>query len=122
MSRINTFWRALHRAYKFAEEMEVATEEVKDYLNRDVHDATPRIQYMRALLMGMANPNEPGVAFMAHIGGFVAGALLVMLFRKRGVPVFQPAHTRPFAVERMRRGRGSVPEFNPRGRRGPWAG
>jgi hypothetical protein len=51
-------WQALHRAYKVAEELGVTEDEVKDYLNRDVHDATPRIQYMRALLMGLANPNE----------------------------------------------------------------
>ncbi len=51
-------WQALHQAYKVAEELEVTEEEVKDYLNRDVHDASPRIQYMRALLMGLANPNE----------------------------------------------------------------
>ena len=51
-------WRALHEVYKHAEELGVADEEVKDYLNRDVHLATPRAQYVRALLMGMANPNE----------------------------------------------------------------
>ncbi len=28
-----------------------------------------------------------GVAFFAHIGGFIAGGLLVFIFRKRGVPV-----------------------------------
>jgi membrane associated rhomboid family serine protease len=67
----------------------------------------------------MANPNEPGVAFMAHIGGFIAGAMLVAFFKRRNVHVFQPSHSRPFAVARVRRGRGSVPEFNPRGR-GPW--
>ena len=51
-------WKSLHATYKVAEELEVTEDEVKDYLNRDVHDASPRIQYMRALLMGMANPNE----------------------------------------------------------------
>src|SRR6185369_17852003 len=61
-------WQALHRAFRFAEEMEVATEEVKDYLNRDVHDATPRIQYMRALLMGMANPNELARRQLSFVG------------------------------------------------------
>ncbi len=64
---------------------------------------------------------QPGVAFIAHIGGFVAGAVLVFFFKKRGVPVFDAAHSRPFAVEkrplRMRRG-GSVPRAG--GRRGPW--
>jgi cyclic-di-GMP-binding protein len=51
-------WRALHAGYALAEELGVAEEEVKDYLNRDVNDTSPRIAYMRALLLGMANPNE----------------------------------------------------------------
>jgi membrane associated rhomboid family serine protease len=29
-----------------------------------------------------------GVAFRAHIGGFVAGVLLVFVFKKRGVRLF----------------------------------
>lgn len=60
----------------------------------------------------------PGVAFMAHIGGFAAGAVLVFFFRRRGVEIFEPAHSRAFAVERrpLRR-RGSVPDS---GRKGPW--
>jgi len=28
-----------------------------------------------------AKPGEPGIAFIAHIGGFVAGSLLILLFR-----------------------------------------
>jgi hypothetical protein len=51
-------WRALHAAYVAAERLGVAETAVKDYLNRDVHDTSPRIAYVRALLMGMANPNE----------------------------------------------------------------
>jgi len=51
-------WRALHAAYAQAESLDVAEEEVKDYLNRDVHDASPRIAYVRAVMMGLANPNE----------------------------------------------------------------
>jgi membrane associated rhomboid family serine protease len=46
-----------------------------------------------------------GVAFWAHVGGFVAGMALVPFFKERGVPLFQPPHSRPFEVER---------------RRGPW--
>ncbi len=64
----NSDWRALHRTYKFAEALDVAAQEVKDYLNRDVHDATPRIQYMRALLMGMANPNELARRQLSFVG------------------------------------------------------
>jgi membrane associated rhomboid family serine protease len=64
---------------------------------------------------------QPGVAFIAHIGGFVAGAILVFFFKKKSVPVFDVAHSKPFAVERRplraRRG-GSVPRSG--GPRGPW--
>ena len=35
------------------------------------------------------DPDEPGVAFLAHIGGFVAGALLIPLFKYRRVRLFQ---------------------------------
>ncbi len=51
-------WRNLHEAYAAAEALEVAEEPVKDFLNRDVHDSSPRIAYARALLMALANPNE----------------------------------------------------------------
>ena len=51
-------WRELHEVYARAEELDAAEEAVKDYLNRDVNDTSPRIAYMRALLLGMANPNE----------------------------------------------------------------
>jgi hypothetical protein len=51
-------WRALHEAFGRAEELDVAEEPVKDYLNRDVHDTSPRIAYVRALLTGLCNPNE----------------------------------------------------------------
>jgi hypothetical protein len=51
-------WRALHAAYAQAERLGVAEEPVKDFLNHDVHDSSPRIAYARAVLMGMASPNE----------------------------------------------------------------
>jgi len=51
-------WRELHEAYARAEALGVAEEPVKDYLNRDVNDTSVRIAYMRAVLLGMANPNE----------------------------------------------------------------
>lgn len=53
-------WAALHRVYAKAEALGVLDEAVKDYMNRDVHDTSPRIAYLRALLMGMCNPNELG--------------------------------------------------------------
>lgn len=51
-------WRALHDVYLHAETLKVTGEPVKDYLNRDVHDTSPRVAYSRAVLLGMANPNE----------------------------------------------------------------
>ncbi len=51
-------WRSLHEAYAAAEKLEVAEEPVKDFLNRDVQDTSPRIAYARAVLMALCNPNE----------------------------------------------------------------
>jgi membrane associated rhomboid family serine protease len=67
-----------------------------------------------------ADPGAPGVAFLAHIGGFIAGAVLVFFFKKRGVEVFARPQSRAFAVERrpLRRGRSALPDAG--GRRGPW--
>jgi hypothetical protein len=51
-------WRDLHEAYACAEGLDVADEPVKDFLNRDIQDSSPRIAYARALLTALANPNE----------------------------------------------------------------
>jgi membrane associated rhomboid family serine protease len=53
----------------------------------------------------LASSGAPGVAFWAHIGGFIAGMALVPLFKKRGVALLQRSPYRPFQIER---------------RRGPW--
>src|SRR5919198_3252427 len=53
-------WSALHSVYGTAEKLGVSEEQVKDFLNRDVHDTSPRIAYARALLMGICNGNELG--------------------------------------------------------------
>lgn len=69
-----------------------------------------------------------GVAFLAHMGGFVAGCGLILLFKERGVPLWGGARTRPFAVSSardLRRG-GSVPHVDlperhrPRHPASPW--
>jgi hypothetical protein len=51
-------WQGLHEVYAAAERLKVAGDMVKDFLNRDVHDTSPRIAYARAVLMAMSNPNE----------------------------------------------------------------
>lgn len=63
-------WRGLHRVYARAEALGVTDDAVKDYLNRDVHDSSPRIAYLRAVLTGMCNPNELGprqLTFVAYL-------------------------------------------------------
>lgn len=62
------------------------------------------IQLVSAL---SASPGEPGVAVWAHVGGFVAGVVLVLFVRRRGVRLLQPRRTASFALA-------------PRRRRGPW--
>jgi len=51
-------WHGLHEVYATAERLGITDEAVKDFLNRDVHDTSPRIAYSRAVLMALANPNE----------------------------------------------------------------
>jgi hypothetical protein len=51
-------WSALHQAYARAEQLEVAEEPVKDFLSREASESSPRISYARALLVGLANPNQ----------------------------------------------------------------
>ena len=42
--------------------------------------------------MAMATQQGGGIAFWAHIGGFIAGILLVGLFKKSSVRFFNPPH------------------------------
>lgn len=42
-------------------------------------------QFLNAALAG---PGEAGIAWWAHIGGFFAGAILIVPMRQRGVPLF----------------------------------
>lgn len=53
----------------------------------------------------IAPPDVPGVAFWAHVGGFVAGALLVFIFKDKYVAIWQSARSKPFELEK---------------RKGPW--
>ncbi len=64
--------------------------------------------FLMQLVSGLvAAPGEGGVAFWAHVGGFVLGALLVPVFRRPDVAMLQPRRSRPFAAAPPRR-------------RGPW--
>jgi membrane associated rhomboid family serine protease len=55
--------------------------------------------------IGDVSETGGGIAFWAHVGGFVAGMVLVFFFKKRDVDMLQPPQSRAFQSE---------------GRRGPW--
>jgi membrane associated rhomboid family serine protease len=49
------------------------------------------LQFFSILL---TDPNQPGVAFGAHAGGFVAGMLLIPLFKRREIRLLHPRQLR----------------------------
>jgi membrane associated rhomboid family serine protease len=64
------------------------------------------IWFVMQFLSAFAMPTgEGGVAFWAHVGGFVAGVVLVFPFKRRPVAIWQPPRSQAFQMER---------------RRGPW--
>ena len=70
----------------------------------------------------MAPAGQGGVAHWAHIGGFVAGVILIVVFKHRHVPLFGGPRARPKAQPGPRpRGRGSSLRIPRSGRRGPWS-
>jgi membrane associated rhomboid family serine protease len=71
------------------------------------------LQLASALLV---TAGEPGVAFWAHVGGFIAGIFLLLLLRPRGTRLLQPRHSRAFYTSRARDARQRF------GRHGDWTG
>jgi membrane associated rhomboid family serine protease len=49
-----------------------------------------------------AEPGEPGVAFWAHIGGFLCGMLLAPFLRRPGVAMLPPRRSQYFETRRSR--------------------
>ncbi len=67
-----------------------------------------------------SSAEEGGVAFWAHIGGFVAGIVLIPLFKDRDVPLFGAPQSQAFQVMPASHiSRGSVPPV-PRRDHSPW--
>jgi membrane associated rhomboid family serine protease len=62
-----------------------------------------------------------GVAFWAHIGGFLCGLALLPLFKRPNIPLFAGPRTRAFTVSSARVvRRGRVPTVIPRDGGNPW--
>ncbi|HVH80093.1 MAG TPA: rhomboid family intramembrane serine protease [Stellaceae bacterium] len=80
------------------------------------------------LVSGLISEGGAGVAFWAHVSGFVAGAILLLVLRPRGLDIWRPPRTARFARVPPRGfvGRhtfhGSVPDAGDLRfrRRGPW--
>lgn len=56
---------------------------------------------------------QGGIAIVAHLGGFGAGLVLTVFFKRRGIKLFQPRHSAAFGHKRtgkIRKWSGSVPE------------
>ncbi len=77
----------------------------------------------QALQAALTPPGSPGVAFVAHVGGFVAGMVLIGAFKRRGVPWFadggpmsEEARKRPIDLRFRRSPKGSQSPWRP----GPW--
>ena len=80
--------------------------------------------FVLQILSGAATPMTEeggGVAFWAHVGGFVAGMALTPLFKRREVHLLEPAHSTPWEMRPPGR-RSHLPEvrYRPRDRRSPW--
>jgi membrane associated rhomboid family serine protease len=74
------------------------------------------------ILSGAAVPMSEeggGVAFWAHVGGFVAGMALTPLFKRRGVQLLEAAHSTPWEMRPPGR-RSHLPEVRYPSRRSPW--
>ena len=58
--------------------------------------------FLLQLLSGSANLGQGGggVAWFAHVGGFVAGMALIGLFKRSDVPFFAPRHHRSWETSR----------------------
>jgi membrane associated rhomboid family serine protease len=61
------------------------------------------LYFVLQLVQGAAGFGQQGggVAWFAHIGGFVAGLLLVVPFKQRSVRLFHPAHYHAHRVETL---------------------
>ena len=61
------------------------------------------IWFMMQLINSLVAGDGPGVAWFAHIGGFVSGIVLLPFFKRRGVRLLQPERGRTDWHEKIRR-------------------
>ena len=54
------------------------------------------------------------VAYVAHIGGFIAGMVLIPFFKQPHVRLFEPAHSKAFSVSRVNASPAHIPNVTRR--------
>ncbi len=59
--------------------------------------------------LGQFDSETGGVAYFAHIGGFIAGMVLIPFFKKAHIPLFAKARSRAFAMQPVAGASGHVP-------------
>ena len=52
---------------------------------------------LQLISASFSNPQQPGVAWWAHVGGFAAGLLLTPLFKSRAFPIFGRSRPGPWS-------------------------
>ncbi len=52
---------------------------------------------LQLLSAALSDPNQPGVAWWAHVGGFAAGLVLTPLLKSRGFPLFGRVRRGPWS-------------------------
>ena len=74
--------------------------------------------FLMQTISGLQTPPgaQGGVAYFAHVGGFLAGAALIFVMRRHGVQLFHPARTEAFEItpismpSQRNKKRGGVPD------------
>ncbi|MCK5749789.1 MAG: rhomboid family intramembrane serine protease, partial [Oricola sp.] len=61
--------------------------------------AIPLLVWFAYQIVAVALVSDEDISWAAHVGGFVAGAILVLFLRRRGVPLFDRAIVTPKSVE-----------------------
>ena len=51
---------------------------------------------LQLLSAALSNPDQPGIAFWAHVGGFIVGGLLTPLFKSAHIPLFGDVRRGPW--------------------------
>ncbi len=59
--------------------------------------------FLQFLNLGAMDGQSGGVAYFAHIGGFIAGVLLIPFFKKPHIRLFAPAYSDAFALSPVSR-------------------